>query len=199
MLFWFHLMQAPLCLTSSPELYQVLRMYAAQGCMVGLVAMALAQWHNRLLTEAARRAADEQENGSPPETLSRLETRAYDATVFGDGEGALFPSECAICLGTWEPDDAIKVTPCKHAFHEECIGSWLKTARTCALCRLDLVKGHEESGSGAVSGDVRAPVRRFSFVRPNLFGSRATGQAIVPHADEAPGARGAVATDGEIV
>lgn len=34
-------------------------------------------------------------------------------------EGKAYPSECAICLGSWERDDVIKATPCGHAFHKD--------------------------------------------------------------------------------
>merc|ERR1712151_1076929 len=62
----------------------------------------------------------------------------FNTCAFEDA-AALYSEECAICLGAWELSDSIKITPCGHAYHAECIGNWLKTARTCALCRQDLV------------------------------------------------------------
>merc|ERR1712151_390163 len=62
----------------------------------------------------------------------------FNTCAFEDA-AALYSEECAICLGSWETSDSIKITPCGHAYHAECIGNWLKSARTCALCRQDLV------------------------------------------------------------
>ena len=45
---------------------------------------------------------------APPDTLNKLETIGYAAEQFGDEEGKTYPSECAICLGGWEPNDEIK-------------------------------------------------------------------------------------------
>lgn len=81
---------------------------------------------------------------APPETVDRLETVAYDEGVFGDVEGARYPTECSICLESWEMSDSIKVTPCRHVFHEDCLRHWLRKARTCAVCRRDLVKAMKE-------------------------------------------------------
>uniref|UniRef100_A0A7S2H8Q7 RING-type domain-containing protein n=1 Tax=Alexandrium andersonii TaxID=327968 RepID=A0A7S2H8Q7_9DINO len=140
LLFWFHLMQSPHCEERNPDLYQTLKLYAIYSCMVSVLCLLLAYWHNKLLIEAAREAHEPEDHSAPPDTITRLETRPYDDNLFGDEEGKLYPSECAICLGAWEQSDVIKVTQCQHAFHEECIANWLRTARTCALCRQDLTK-----------------------------------------------------------
>jgi hypothetical protein len=53
-------------------------------------------------------------------------------------------TQCAICLGEWEPGDVIKVTPCEHAFHSDCFHKWLASqmcktgTMSCAVCRRDL-------------------------------------------------------------
>lgn len=44
--------------------------------------------------------------------------------------------ECAICKEKFENDTIIKILPCKHIFHSECIGQWLKNYHhKCPLCR----------------------------------------------------------------
>lgn len=139
LLFWFHLMQSPICEESSPDLYRELKLYAIYSNLVSIFCLILAHWHNKLLVDAAGGSFQRDPlDTAAPETVHKLETHPYDEALFGDEEGKLYPSECAICLQCWDAEDCIKITPCGHAFHEECIGNWLMTARSCALCRQDL-------------------------------------------------------------
>jgi hypothetical protein len=80
--------------------------------------------------------------------VDKLATRSYDPAVFGDEDGKAYPAVCAICLCCYDTNDEIKVTPCGHAFHSDCIAIWLDTAHTCALCRADLA----EPAAGASAG-----------------------------------------------
>lgn len=140
-LFWFHLVQSPSCEDGNPKLYQTLKLYAMYSCMVSVLCFFLAYRHNKFLIEASQETQSTTEDRAAPSgTIEALETLTYDAAIFGDEEGKLYPAECAICLCTWEVGDVIKVTHCKHAFHLECLGTWLQSARTCALCRQDLTK-----------------------------------------------------------
>mmetsp|Transcript_112374 Transcript_112374/g.223291 ORF Transcript_112374/g.223291 Transcript_112374/m.223291 type:complete len:118 (-) Transcript_112374:386-739(-) len=108
-----------------------------QGIAISALAFVLAVWHSNLM-RAGIEPQPLQASSTPQDVVGRLETCAYDEHIFGDEDGRLYPGECTICLGTWEPLDRIKVTPCQHAFHENCLVSWLTTASTCALCRRDL-------------------------------------------------------------
>lgn len=169
MLFWFHLVQSPSCEERNPTLYQTLKLYAIYSCMVSVLCLLLAYWHNKLLIEAAAEIQIIAEDRSAPAgTIDTLETRRYDPQVFGDEEGKLFPAECPICLCTFEAEDVIKVTHCQHAFHLECIGNWLQSARTCALCRQDLTKPVRSSGRLVVPGRQAPP--------PEPIGAPAEGE-----------------------
>lgn len=60
------------------------------------------------------------------------------------------PSECAICLEGFAPEDMICRTRCAggcHVFHRTCIQQWLESHETCPLCRHVLHKGAKGSGS----------------------------------------------------
>lgn len=43
---------------------------------------------------------------------------------------------CAICLEDFAPGERIKVLPCRHGFHGECIDPWLsERSDTCPMCK----------------------------------------------------------------
>ncbi|KAI3446637.1 hypothetical protein Pfo_029555 [Paulownia fortunei] len=62
--------------------------------------------------------------------------------------------ECAVCLNKFEADEVLRLLPkCKHAFHVECVDTWLDAHSTCPLCRYRvdpedvlLIDYHESSG-----------------------------------------------------
>ncbi|WOL13875.1 RING-H2 finger protein ATL13 [Canna indica] len=50
------------------------------------------------------------------------------------------PFDCAVCLCEFEADDKLRLLPkCSHAFHLECIDTWLLSHSTCPLCRRSLL------------------------------------------------------------
>ncbi|KAI4379812.1 hypothetical protein MLD38_006058 [Melastoma candidum] len=65
--------------------------------------------------------------------------------------------DCAICLCGFEKEDQLRLIPsCSHAFHVECIDTWLLSHSTCPLCRANLLhdgfssKGGHRHGSSPV-------------------------------------------------
>ncbi|KAF9406853.1 hypothetical protein BGZ94_002927 [Podila epigama] len=59
----------------------------------------------------------------------------------GDPEEAT----CAICLGDYRPEEEIRFLPCQHHFHLDCIDQWLKTDKSCPLCKHDIDKPMENT------------------------------------------------------
>ncbi|XP_010268382.1 PREDICTED: RING-H2 finger protein ATL13-like [Nelumbo nucifera] len=54
--------------------------------------------------------------------------------------GAKNPFDCAVCLCEFEAEDKLRLLPkCSHAFHMECIDTWLLSHSTCPLCRGSLL------------------------------------------------------------
>ncbi|KAL8037254.1 hypothetical protein ABFX02_11G028200 [Erythranthe guttata] len=46
------------------------------------------------------------------------------------------PFDCAVCLSEFEPEDELRLLPnCSHAFHTNCIDTWLLSHSTCPICR----------------------------------------------------------------
>ncbi|PIA28448.1 hypothetical protein AQUCO_06900013v1 [Aquilegia coerulea] len=54
------------------------------------------------------------------------------ASLRGQKEGL----ECSVCLNRFESNEVLRLLPkCKHAFHVECVDTWLDAHSTCPLCR----------------------------------------------------------------
>ena len=44
-------------------------------------------------------------------------------------------AQCAVCLSAYEPRDVLRVLPCSHRFHVECVDGWLLTrSSACPMC-----------------------------------------------------------------
>lgn len=55
---------------------------------------------------------------------------------FGSLSGQKDGLECAVCLSRFDPSEVLRLLPkCKHAFHIECVDTWLDAHSTCPLCR----------------------------------------------------------------
>lgn len=46
---------------------------------------------------------------------------------------------CGICMEDYKIDDKVKITLCKHVFHENCLMHWLKMSNICPFCRFKFV------------------------------------------------------------
>ncbi|XP_044463056.1 putative RING-H2 finger protein ATL49 [Mangifera indica] len=58
------------------------------------------------------------------------------------------PFDCAVCLCEFEPEDKLRLLPkCSHAFHMECIDTWLLSHSTCPLCRASLLPDFSPNNS----------------------------------------------------
>ncbi|GJN00218.1 hypothetical protein PR202_ga17633 [Eleusine coracana subsp. coracana] len=69
--------------------------------------------------------------------IDALPVFAYREIVVGcGGDGDKEPFDCAVCLCEFDPEDRLRLLPlCGHAFHLNCIDTWLLSNSTCPLCR----------------------------------------------------------------
>ena len=53
---------------------------------------------------------------------------------------------CNICLTAFKQGETMRVLPCQHEFHQDCIDRWLlESKRTCPCCRLDVCAKNVDS------------------------------------------------------
>lgn len=62
--------------------------------------------------------------------------------------GVKDPFDCAVCLSEFEVEDKLRLLPkCSHAFHMDCIDTWLLSHSTCPICRASLVQDFHHNSS----------------------------------------------------
>ena len=112
-----------------------------------------------------------------------VEATATGANADGtDAEGHL---GCSICTEDFTKGEEVRVLPCNHKFHPDCVDPWLlNVSGTCPLCRIDLrPQASDAAGTGtatdAASGELPPPLggeRRASTAANDTTGTGA-GQA----------------------
>ncbi|CAO2647711.1 Nn.00g086330.m01.CDS01 [Neocucurbitaria sp. VM-36] len=68
---------------------------------------------------------------------------------------------CSICTEDFEKGQDLRVLPCDHKFHPECVDPWLlNVSGTCPLCRVDLrpVTSHDSTASQPNPDDLAPPL-----------------------------------------
>ncbi|WVZ82347.1 hypothetical protein U9M48_029615 [Paspalum notatum var. saurae] len=77
--------------------------------------------------------------GLDQDVIDALPVFLYREVVVGGAAGAKEPFDCAVCLCEFAGDDRLRLLPlCGHAFHIDCIDTWLLSNSTCPLCRCAL-------------------------------------------------------------
>ncbi|RWW74116.1 hypothetical protein BHE74_00017959 [Ensete ventricosum] len=99
----------------------------------------------------------QQHSGLSPEVFETFPTLVYSEVMgLQLGKGVL---KCAVCLSEFEDDDALRLLPrCNHAFHPDCIDTWLTSHVTCPVCRSNLAEAADTEPPPVVFPALEAPV-----------------------------------------
>lgn len=62
----------------------------------------------------------------------------------GDAENAT----CSVCLTELEEGEDVKILPCKHIYHPQCIDRWLERSKLCCVCKADVLRSPETRRPG---------------------------------------------------
>lgn len=74
--------------------------------------------------------------GHVPRGLSDDQVRGLPTQRVGNVDELGEQRQCPVCLADFERGEEVQTLPlCCHRFHKECIGPWLRTSRTCPVCR----------------------------------------------------------------
>lgn len=92
------------------------------------------QAHTETAGPADQRRATERSNDAVTTEVSGSESHAQHTSANADNGLA-----CSVCTDDFAKGQDVRVLPCNHKFHPECIDPWLlNVSGTCPLCRVDL-------------------------------------------------------------
>ena len=46
----------------------------------------------------------------------------------------------SVCIENYRIGETVRILPCNHRFHKNCIDQWLLARRTCPMCKMDILK-----------------------------------------------------------
>ncbi|XP_011699599.1 PREDICTED: RING finger protein 44 [Wasmannia auropunctata] len=85
-----------------------------------------------------------------PRGLTRAEVEQLPSYKFNAETHQGDQTNCVVCMCDFEALQSLRVLPCSHEFHSKCIDKWLKSNRTCPICRGD---AGEYFGNSSSSSD----------------------------------------------
>ncbi|XAR53128.1 Ubiquitin--protein ligase [Bertholletia excelsa] len=94
------------------------------------------------LEELIQQMMQNERLGPPPAPRSVIE--ALPAALLTQ-ENLVTDPRCPVCKEEFEVGEEVKVMPCKHFYHRDCIVPWLRMHDTCPVCRYELRESQNDS------------------------------------------------------
>ncbi|KAJ8374040.1 hypothetical protein SKAU_G00046200 [Synaphobranchus kaupii] len=91
--------------------------------------------YEALLAFEERQGAAVAKNCLSQREIQRLPTKAFNP-AYSAGK-----TECQICFSSYTEGEQLRMLPCLHDYHVQCIDRWLKESATCPICRIDVSEG----------------------------------------------------------
>ncbi|KAK2144076.1 hypothetical protein LSH36_788g02017 [Paralvinella palmiformis] len=89
---------------------------------------------NTALLNLAERLGEAKPRGLMKVDIEQLPSYRFQA----EGRKTLMDqTSCVVCMYDFENKQLLRVLPCNHEFHAKCVDKWLKSNRTCPICRQD--------------------------------------------------------------
>ncbi|KAI4892430.1 hypothetical protein NFI96_024114 [Prochilodus magdalenae] len=81
-------------------------------------------------------------------SLSTLKTRTYRQPKARSDptHGQPETDSCAVCLEQYNNNQCLRVLPCLHEFHRDCVDPWLLLQQTCPLCKRSALGTYDTHG-----------------------------------------------------
>ncbi|KAL4151608.1 hypothetical protein PRNP1_008550 [Phytophthora ramorum] len=73
--------------------------------------------------------------GASPHQIQQLPIVTVTESMLQASENA----SCAVCLSTFQLDGRVRMMPCFHRFHPECIDPWLQEKASCPVCKFPAI------------------------------------------------------------
>ncbi|TKY47682.1 RING-H2 finger protein ATL54 [Spatholobus suberectus] len=85
----------------------------------------------------------------PTEGLQQSIIDSITVCKYRKDEVLIKETKCLVCLGEFQQEESLRLLPkCYHSFHVPCIDTWLRSHRSCPLCRAPIVHDAASVGGG---------------------------------------------------
>ncbi|KAK4411000.1 E3 ubiquitin-protein ligase RDUF2 [Sesamum angolense] len=113
-------------------------------------------------------AANPRSNPAPKSSIEALQ----EVTISLESDPTML---CPVCKDPFVVNSVVKMMPCKHSYHSDCIVPWLEINNSCPVCRFKLPAAEEETEENGEEGYVGS-VRLEELVddEVDLYGFRNT-------------------------
>ncbi|KAJ3580614.1 hypothetical protein NHX12_034312 [Muraenolepis orangiensis] len=72
--------------------------------------------------------------------MSSLKTKTYcQPKPWCDSSQPMETENCAVCLEPFNNNQCLRVLPCRHEYHRDCVDPWLILQHTCPLCKRNIL------------------------------------------------------------